>query len=266
MTIPALSLAEQLLQLDQSPAALHLQLQQELARMATVAEPPLYLYGTDRPGHFVSLLPVNGSLSDEQWYVSGSVRCQMPIKTIREVTKTAFGSCVWLEAGEAVHVTRLSADAAMTHHHNLRYLLLAGVMIDALRSAAEVVAAYSRSRKAFGVVLNRHHLIQRTLVEAAGEYTANSLLLYDLAERVDLGHADACQSMEEVRQIAWSQVETIDRLAPVHGALGVTEESPLSGYREQLHRWAGLVRRMVNLSEVALPGEANREWKRGDDA
>ncbi|MBO8162798.1 MAG: hypothetical protein H0Z34_03635 [Brevibacillus sp.] len=249
--------ARKVLKRGAHPAELLTRLEEQLTQLIGIAG-PLYLYGTDQPGVAVVLLPPSFQPGEHQWYVCGGYRMQVPKRSLRLVMEGEGWSCAVLEMEFATNLTPLSKPERMREHHNLRYLFVAGIMINTLCAAAETVITYSHERRAFGVPLNRHQLVQHALVSAFAECTANRLWYLDLADQVDRQLLHACESIQELRALAWSQAEVIDQIAPVHGARGTTAETRLSEYRVQLHRWVGLIERMENLSDASHPAGKKR--------
>jgi alkylation response protein AidB-like acyl-CoA dehydrogenase len=106
-------------------------------------------------------------------------------------------------------------------HHVMRWL-------GQMQRAFELMCARSLEREAFGSRLAEKQTVQNWIADSAAEIQACRLLTLDAAQKIDEG-ADARVEISLIKFYAADVLSrVIDRAVQVHGALGLTNRSPLS--------------------------------------
>jgi acyl-CoA dehydrogenase len=107
-------------------------------------------------------------------------------------------------------------------HHVMRWL-------GQMQRAFELMCAYALEREAFGSRLAEKQTVQNWIADSAAEIQACRLLTLDAARKIDAGD----EARVEISLIKFYAArvlnEVIDRAVQVHGARGLTDETPLSG-------------------------------------
>jgi alkylation response protein AidB-like acyl-CoA dehydrogenase len=103
-----------------------------------------------------------------------------------------------------------------------------------MQRAFEIMCNYSLKRQAFGSTLAQKQTVQNWIAESVGEIQAARLLTLHAASKIDTGD----EARVEVSLIkfwgAKALHNVIDRAIQVHGALGVSGDTPL----EMMYRLA----------------------------
>jgi alkylation response protein AidB-like acyl-CoA dehydrogenase len=111
-------------------------------------------------------------------------------------------------------------------HHVMRWL-------GQMQRAFELMCRYALEREAFGGTLAQKQTVQNWIADSAAGIQACRLLTLDAARKLDEGD----EARVEVSLIKFyaAQVlnDVIDRAIQVHGARGLTDETPLAGMYEQ---------------------------------
>jgi len=106
-------------------------------------------------------------------------------------------------------------------HHVMRWL-------GQMQRAFDLMCSYSLEREAFGGPLAEKQTVQNWIADSAAEIQACRLMTLDAAHKIDQGE----EARVEVSLIKFYAArvlgEVIDRAVQVHGALGLTDRSPLS--------------------------------------
>ena len=106
-------------------------------------------------------------------------------------------------------------------HHVMRWL-------GQMERAFELMCSYALEREAFGSPLAEKQTVQTWIADSAAEIQACRLLTLDAAHRIDAGD----EARVEVSLIKFFAArvlnEVIDRAVQVHGARGLTDETPLA--------------------------------------
>jgi acyl-CoA dehydrogenase len=106
-------------------------------------------------------------------------------------------------------------------HHVMRWL-------GQMQRAFELMCSYSLEREAFGGPLAEKQTVQNWIADSAAEIQACRLLTLDAAHKID----DARDARVEISLLKFYAADVlsrvIDRAVQVHGALGLTDRSPLS--------------------------------------
>jgi alkylation response protein AidB-like acyl-CoA dehydrogenase len=106
-------------------------------------------------------------------------------------------------------------------HHVMRWL-------GQMQRAFELMCSYALERKAFGGPLAEKQTVQNWIADSAAEIQACRLLTLDAAHKIDDGR-DARVEISVLKFYAADVLSrVINRAVQVHGALGLTDRSPLS--------------------------------------
>src|SRR5579871_1193997 len=106
-------------------------------------------------------------------------------------------------------------------HHVMRWLGQMG-------RAFELMCSYSLDREAFGEPLARKQTVQNWIADSYAEIQACRLMTLDAAHKIDAGD-EARVEISAVKFFAANVLQSvIDRAIQVHGARGLTDETPLA--------------------------------------
>lgn len=132
--------------------------------------------------------------------------------------------------------------------------------------AFELMCDYANQRYAHGSLLAEKGEIQRYIAESAAEIQAARLMTIDAAQRLDQGD----EARVEIALIKFWGARmlhnVVDRAIQVHGALGVTEDTPLElMYREaryaRIYDGPDEVHRMTVARRLLKDPTGNAPWK-----
>jgi alkylation response protein AidB-like acyl-CoA dehydrogenase len=100
--------------------------------------------------------------------------------------------------------------------------------IGQMQRAFELMCSYALEREAFGEPLARKQTVQNWIADSYAEIQACRLLTLDAAHKIDAGR-DARVEISLIKFYAADVLSrVIDRAVQVHGALGLTDRSPLA--------------------------------------
>jgi len=120
--------------------------------------------------------------------------------------------------------------------------------------AFDLMCDRANNRKAFGKNLGEHQQIQKFVFDTATEIQASRLLTLHAAQKIDQGD-EARIEIGLIKVFGASMLHNaIDRAIQVHGALGVTEDTPL----ERMYRHARFARIYDGADEVHVMNTARR--------
>jgi acyl-CoA dehydrogenase len=106
-------------------------------------------------------------------------------------------------------------------HHVMRWL-------GQMQRAFEIMCAYSLERETFGEPLARKQTVQNWVADSYAEIQACRLMTLDAAHKID-GGAEARVEVSAIKFFAAKVLgDVIDRAIQVHGARGLTDETPLA--------------------------------------
>jgi alkylation response protein AidB-like acyl-CoA dehydrogenase len=124
--------------------------------------------------------------------------------------------------------------------------------------AFDLMCERANSRVAFGKTLGEHQQIQKFIFDSAAEIQASRLLTLHAAQKIDQG-GEAREEIGLIKVYGASMLHNvIDRAIQVHGALGVTEDTPL----ERMYRHARFARIYDGADEVHVQTTARRILRR----
>jgi alkylation response protein AidB-like acyl-CoA dehydrogenase len=124
--------------------------------------------------------------------------------------------------------------------------------------AFDLMCQRANSRVAFGKTLGEHQQIQKFIFDSAAEIQASRMLTLHAAHRIDQG--DEARVEIGLIKVFGAKVlhDVIDRAIQVHGAKGVTEDTPL----ELMYREARFARIYDGPDEVHVQSTAGRILRR----
>jgi acyl-CoA dehydrogenase len=111
-------------------------------------------------------------------------------------------------------------------HHVMRWL-------GQMQRAFELMCSYALEREAFGAPLAEKQTVQNWIADSAAEIQACRLLTLDAAHKIDQGHEARVEISLIKFYAAKALNDVIDRAVQVHGARGLTDETPLAGMLAQ---------------------------------
>ncbi|MDP6374977.1 MAG: acyl-CoA dehydrogenase family protein [Pseudomonadales bacterium] len=124
--------------------------------------------------------------------------------------------------------------------------------------AFDLMCERANNRVAFGKTLGEHQQIQKFVFDSAAEIQASRLLTLHAAQKIDDGD-EARVEIGLIKVYGASMLHNvIDRAIQVHGALGVTEDTPL----ERMYRHARFARIYDGADEVHVQNTARRVLRR----
>ena len=144
-------------------------------------------------------------------------------------------------------------------HHVMRWL-------GQMQRAFDLMCQRALSREAFGSALAEKQTIQNWIADSAAEIQACRLLTLQAAHRLDAGD-EARVEISLVKFFAARVLhDVIDRAIQVHGALGITDETPLADMYLNARAMRFIdgpdeVHRMVVSRDILRAFEAKRGWE-----
>lgn len=120
--------------------------------------------------------------------------------------------------------------------------------------AFDLMCERANTRVAFGKTLGEHQQIQKFIFDSAAEIQASRLLTLHAAQKIDQG-TEAREEIGLIKVYGASMLHNvIDRAIQVHGAKGVTEDTPL----ERMYRHARFARIYDGADEVHVQTTSRR--------
>ena len=165
----------------------------------------------DAPGvELVRAIPTMGHRG-RNW----STHCEMRYTNVRVPVANTLGE---VGAGFLIAQKRLGPGRI---HHVMRWL-------GQMQRAFELMCEYSLQREAFGEALARKQTVQNWIADSYAEIQACRLMTLDAAHKIDQGD-EARVEISAIKFFAARTLqEVIDRAIQVHGARGLTDETPLA--------------------------------------
>jgi acyl-CoA dehydrogenase len=144
-----------------------------------------------------------------------STHCEVRYTNVRVPARNLLGD---EGAGFRIAQKRLGPGRI---HHVMRWL-------GQMQRAFELMCSYSLEREAFGEPLAEKQTVQNWIADSYAEIQACRLTTLDAAHKIDAGD----EARVEISAIKFSAArvlqEVIDRAIQVHGARGLTDETPLA--------------------------------------
>ena len=202
----------------------------------------IILVPTDTPGY--RIVRVVASMGH-----SGGNHCEVRYEDVRVPAEAILG-----ERGTGFKIAQFRLGPGRITHC-MRWLGQAQRAFDLMCERAKV-------RYAHGSLLSEKGEIQRFIAESAAQIQAARLMTLDAARAVDSG-GDASVQISLIKFFGAQMLyDVIDRAIQVHGALGVTEDTPL----ERMYRDARYARIYDGPDEVHRMTVARRLLKGGPEA
>jgi acyl-CoA dehydrogenase len=143
-----------------------------------------------------------------------STHCEVRYTGVRVPVENTLG-----EVGDGFRIAQKRLGPGRIHHV-MRWL-------GQMQRAFELMCAYSLEREAFGGPLADKQTIQNWIADSAAEIQACRLMTLDAAHKID-GGGEARVEVSLIKFFAARVLhDVIDRAVQVHGAKGLTDESPL---------------------------------------
>jgi acyl-CoA dehydrogenase len=168
------------------------------------------LVPVDTPG--ITIVPVRtGGHLGRGW----TTHCEVTYDNVRVPVANTLG-----DPGDGFRIAQKRLGPGRIHHV-MRWL-------GQMQRAFDLMCSYSLERVAFGGPLAEKQTVQNWIAESAAEIQACRLMTLDAAHKIDQG--DEARVEVSVIKFYAARVlnEVIDRAVQVHGALGLTDRSPLS--------------------------------------
>ena len=144
-----------------------------------------------------------------------NTHCEVRFTGVRVPLANTLG-----ERGHAFRLAQLRLGPGRIHHV-MRWL-------GQMQRAFELMCTYALEREAFGGPLAEKQVIQGWIADSTAEIQACRLLTIDAAAKIDRG-SDARVEVSVLKFYAAKVLnDVIDRAMQVHGARGLTDETPLA--------------------------------------
>jgi alkylation response protein AidB-like acyl-CoA dehydrogenase len=173
------------------------------------------LVPADRPGIEIAPVPILGHRG-RGW----STHCEVWYRDVRVPAENVLGG---RGAGFLIAQKRLGPGRI---HHVMRWL-------GQMQRAFELMCKRALEREAFGGKLADKQTIQNWIADSAAEIQACRLLTLDAAHKIDAGDEARVEISLIKFYAAKVLTDVIDRAIQTHGALGLTDRSPLGQMYEQ---------------------------------
>jgi acyl-CoA dehydrogenase len=182
-----------------------------------------------------------------------STHCEVRYTGVRVPVENTLGG---VGAGFMIAQKRLGPGRI---HHVMRWL-------GQMQRAFELMCLRALDREAFGSRLADKQTVQNWIADSAAEIQACRLMTLDAAHKIDSG--DEARVEISVIKFYAARVlsDVIDRAIQVHGALGITDDSPLAGMyvrarAARIYDGPDEVHRMVVARQVLKAFESGGGWR-----
>jgi alkylation response protein AidB-like acyl-CoA dehydrogenase len=199
----------------------------------------------DTPGvEVVRPIPVMGHVGSG-W----STHCEVWYRGVRVPVENTLG-----EPGDGFRIAQKRLGPGRIHHV-MRWL-------GQMQRAFELMCSYALEREAFGSRLADKQTVQNWIADSAAEIQACRLLTLDAAHKIDEG--DEARVEVSVIKFYAARVlgEVIDRAIQVHGARGLTDETPL-GAMYAMARGARIYDGPDEVHRMVVSRRILKEFERG---
>ncbi len=205
----------------------------------------------DTPGvDVVRPIPVMGH-AGSGW----STHCEVLYRGVRVPVDNTLG-----EPGDGFRIAQKRLGPGRIHHV-MRWL-------GQMQRAFELLCSYSLEREAFGSRLADKQTVQNWIADSAAGIHASRLMTLDAAHKIDEG--DEARVEVSVIKFFAAQVlhDVIDRAIQVHGARGLTDETPLAemyanARAARIYDGPDEVHRMVVSRRILKEFERGGTWQFG---
>jgi acyl-CoA dehydrogenase len=169
------------------------------------------LVPSDTPGvEVVGAIPVMGH-AGRGW----STHCEVWYRGVRVPVENTLG-----EPGDGFRIAQKRLGPGRIHHV-MRWL-------GQMQRAFELLCSYALEREAFGSRLADKQTVQNWIADSAAEIHACRLMTLDAAHKIDEGDEARVEVSVIKYYAAQALHDVIDRAIQVHGARGLTDETPLA--------------------------------------
>jgi acyl-CoA dehydrogenase len=144
-----------------------------------------------------------------------STHCEVRFDGVRVPLANALG-----EPGDGFRIAQKRLGPGRIHHV-MRWL-------GQMQRAFELMCARALEREAFGGPLAEKQTVQNWIADSAAEIQASRLLTLDAAHKIDEGNEARVEISLIKFYVARVLNDVIDRAIQVHGALGLTDDTPLA--------------------------------------
>jgi acyl-CoA dehydrogenase len=206
------------------------------------------LVPADSPGLRVEPVPVSGHRG-RGW----STHCEVWYSGVRVPAANLLGE---RGAGFRIAQKRLGPGRI---HHVMRWL-------GQMQRAFELMCSYALEREAFGGRLADKQTVQNWIADSAAEIQACRFMTLDAARKIDAGD----EARVEISLIKFYAArvlnDVIDRAVQVHGALGLTDRTPLwqmaaAARAGRIYDGPDEVHRMVVSRRILKEAAAGNPWR-----
>jgi acyl-CoA dehydrogenase len=207
------------------------------------------LVPADTPGvEIVRPIPVMGH-AGSGW----STHCEVWYREARVPVANTLG-----EPGDGFRIAQKRLGPGRIHHV-MRWL-------GQMERAFELLCSYSLEREAFGSRLADKQTVQNWIADSAAAIHASRLMTLDAARKIDEGD-EARVEISVIKYFAAQALhDVIDRAIQVHGARGLTDETPLaemyaSARAARIYDGPDEVHRMVVSRRILKEFEKGGTWR-----
>jgi acyl-CoA dehydrogenase len=144
-----------------------------------------------------------------------STHCEVWYRRVRVPVENTLG-----EPGDGFRIAQKRLGPGRIHHV-MRWL-------GQMQRAFELLCSYSLEREAFGSRLADKQTVQNWIADSAAEIHACRLMTLDAAHKIDDGDEARVEVSVIKYYAAQALHDVIDRAIQVHGARGLTDETPLA--------------------------------------
>jgi acyl-CoA dehydrogenase len=144
-----------------------------------------------------------------------STHCEIWYRGVRVPVENTLG-----EPGDGFRIAQKRLGPGRIHHV-MRWL-------GQMQRAFELLCSYSLEREAFGSRLADKQTVQNWIADSAAEIHACRLMTLDAAHKIDDGDEARVEVSVIKYYAAQALHDVIDRAIQVHGARGLTDETPLA--------------------------------------
>jgi alkylation response protein AidB-like acyl-CoA dehydrogenase len=182
-----------------------------------------------------------------------STHCEVRYTGVRVPVANTLG-----ERGAAFRIAQERLGPGRIHHV-MRWL-------GQMQRAFELMCGYALEREAFGGPLAEKQTVQNWIADSAAEIQACRLMTLDAARKIDEG-ADSRVEISLLKfYAARCLVDVIDRAVQVHGARGLTDETPLAAMAlmargARIYDGPDEVHRMVVARRILGSFAAGETWR-----
>ncbi len=207
------------------------------------------LVPADTPGvEIVRPIPVMGH-AGSGW----STHCEVWYRDVRVPVANTLG-----EPGDGFRIAQKRLGPGRIHHV-MRWL-------GQMQRAFELLCSYSLEREAFGSRLADKQTVQNWIADSAAAIHACRLMTLDAAHKIDAGDEARVEVSVIKFYAAQALHDVVDRAIQVHGARGLTDETPLAAMyalarAARIYDGPDEVHRMVVSRRILKEFEKGGTWR-----